>query len=191
MARAFDRIMSALKECIEEKTCKSVKALTQAGMRKAFACISETHWLSFVLKIALNRRKFGSCESPDALIFTAVQLHNHLKKNFDTSLVFEDSVCLALVLSGESTLASTQETLRHLSTGLIYCENGEDSEEDDDDSFVVKSGDESDPVSCSDDDEDSAVETPPMSDAEAEDPKENDKKKRKVLNSAMPCKGCI
>jgi len=185
MARVFDQVMSALTKCIEGATKKPVKTLTVPGMRKALAGLSNTDWLSLVLKVALNRRKFATCEGPDALVFTATQLHNHLKTTYGNSLLYEDSVCLALVLSGETTLPRARESLQHLDSGLVYIENGEDSEEDDDDdSFVVKSDDEDGEVLSENStaEEESAVETPCSSDDESVEDysKESAKKKRKT-----------
>jgi len=176
MGRAFDTVISAVHSCIHAATSKPSKTLTVSGMRKGLESSATPSWLSTVLKIALNRRKFGSCESPDHLVFTAVQLHNHLKQTLGGDLLFEDSTCLALFLSGECTVSDSRDLLRQLESGVFYDENGEDSEEDED-SFVVDSDG---TVSCEgSSEEEEAVETPPYSPTGSE---ENGNKKRKVAS---------
>jgi hypothetical protein len=161
-APAFSRVIRAIEDAQTDAKRPSRKhnPLSQPALTSALAATPGDHWLAFVLRVALNRRKFGTAETPDALVFTATQLYNYLngaESKFGAPCPYQDAVFLALVLSGEASMKHVRESIHHFHSRLVYCENGEDSDEDDDsdDEYEESSDDDGGPPSS----EEEAVET--------------------------------
>ena len=178
----FNRVVDAVKKGISDATGGKQSSITEGGMRKALTKLGDSHWLSLVLKVALNRRKFGTAETPDGMVFTATQLHNHLVKT-EASIRYQDSICLALFLTGELSFAKVRESLEHMDSGFMYMENGEDSEEDNSDDEGVTDSEGSGEAEEDSDDEGTAASTPRSSASDlssTSSPKERDNKRVKV-----------
>jgi len=130
-APAFERILTALKKHVPSQ--KTPYELSLRGLERASAPAEP--WLAFAIKVAISRRKGGTAETPDGLVFTATQLHNYLNctaSEFGAACPYADAVFLALFLTGETKMKHTLESVKHFYGGVIYDE--EDEVESDDES---------------------------------------------------------